>query len=83
MEVAKQKAQFGTRREIMRRFDCTLFALLASQILLVWTVLAQNNGGLQFTLTDLGTFGGAASIGNATNNKGQIGGLTSNVRELY
>ena len=58
----------------MRRFGCTLLAVLAGPILMVSTLLAQNNGGLQFTLTDLGTLGGSASIGNAINNKGQIVG---------
>jgi hypothetical protein len=42
MELAKQKAQFGAEREIMRRFDCMLFALLAIPVLLASTVLAQN-----------------------------------------
>ena len=58
----------------MRRFGCMLFAWLASPILFVSALLAQNNGGLQFALTDLGTLGGGASIGNAINNKGQIVG---------
>src|SRR5215813_8802424 len=58
----------------MRRFGCMLLAVLASSIFSVITLLAQNNGGLQFTLTDLGTFGGSDSIGNAINNKGQIVG---------
>ena len=59
----------------MRRFGCMLLAVLVSPLLLLSTVLAQNNGGLQFTLTDLGTFGGGDSIGNAINNNGQIVGF--------
>ena len=58
----------------MRRFGCMLLAVLASSIFSVTTLLAQSNGGLQFTLTDLGTFGGSDSICNAINNKGQIVG---------
>jgi len=58
----------------MRRFGCMLLAVLASSIFSVITLLAQSNGGLQFTLTDLGAFGGSDSICNAINNKRQIVG---------
>ena len=51
-----------------------LLALLAGSVLLWPLVASAQNGGLKFTLTDLGTFGGYQSEAFAINNKGQIVG---------
>jgi len=51
-----------------------LLALLAGSVLLWPSVVSAQNGGLKFTLTDLGTFGGFQSEAFAINNKGQIVG---------
>jgi probable HAF family extracellular repeat protein len=59
----------------MKRYSGKLVSLLAGAMLLCATALGQN-GGLRFTLTDLGTFGGVESRAYAINNKGQIVGTT-------
>jgi hypothetical protein len=57
----------------MKNYGGKLVGLLAGAILLCATAMGQN-GGLRFTLTDLGTFGGAASAAHAINNRGQVVG---------
>ena len=57
----------------MKHFSGRLVGLVAGVVLLCSSALAQN-GGLRFTLTDLGSFGGNGSRAFAINNKGRVVG---------
>ena len=58
----------------MKEFGCKWLGLVASAVLLCSTARAQN-GGLRFTLTDLGTrFKASWSEARAINNRGQVVG---------
>src|SRR5882672_4839327 len=58
----------------MKHYSGRLVSLLAGAVLLCATAMGQN-GGLRFSLRDLGTFGGFASRANAINNEGQVVGV--------
>ena len=57
----------------MKNYSGKLVGFLAGTILLCATVMGQN-GGLRFTLTDLGTFGGTWSEAWAINDSGMMVG---------
>jgi probable HAF family extracellular repeat protein len=62
------------RKTLMMHLSCRLISSLVGGILLCTSALGQE-GGLRFSLRDLGTFGGSASRANAINNEGQVVGV--------